>query len=55
MPPKKHSKKLSRKSMKSTKGGAAPTGRITGIAVDPSDPSITDGTSNTIMIAEKRP
>ena len=48
----KSSKPLRKKAMKATKGGA---GRITGLAVDPSDPTsagIKDGTSNTILFGE---
>ena len=49
----KSSKPLRKKAMKATKGGVS--GRITGLAVDPSDPSgagIKDGTSNTILFGE---
>ncbi|HEX7901142.1 MAG TPA: hypothetical protein VF950_25515 [Planctomycetota bacterium] len=44
MPPKKAKKPLAKKAMKKTKGGLNFT--------QPS-PSITDGTSNTILLAEK--
>jgi len=49
----KSSKPLRKNAMKTTKGGIS--GRITGIAVDPSDPTgntIKDGTSNTILFGE---
>lgn len=51
--PAKSSKPLRKKAMKATKGGIS--GRVSGLAVDPSDPSagITDGTSNTILLGEK--
>lgn len=52
-PAKSSKKPLRKKAMKATKGGIS--GRISGLAVDPSDPSagITDGTSNTILFGEK--